>query len=157
MPPFHGSAIGRRCSLSKLWALLVNMSASTWIEKARSAMLTSMTVSRCCTIGESEDHSSKSACKGSTLALKLRAADITRSPNRGISGPTKRTYVLQIFFFKTLKKRPFLKVAWRTSLQRISLPPLHVELSGTSEMFIFKVCLENLPPSNIPLLLWQHR
>ena len=39
----------------------------------------------------------------STLALKPRE-DVTRSPKQGISGPTKRTDVLQIFFFfkKTL-------------------------------------------------------
>ena len=35
-----------------------------------------------------------------TLALKPRG-DVTRSPKRGICGPTKRTYVLQIIFKKT--------------------------------------------------------
>ena len=35
----------------------------------------------------------------STLALKPRE-DVTRSPKQGISGPTKRTDVLQIFFLK---------------------------------------------------------
>ena len=35
----------------------------------------------------------------STLALKPRA-DVTRSPKQGISGPTKRIYVLQIFILK---------------------------------------------------------
>ena len=48
------------------------------------------TVSRVHTRGESEDHTGKNTCKGSTLALKPRA-DITRSS--GFSGPTKRTYV----------------------------------------------------------------
>ena len=39
------------------------------------------TVSRCHTRGESEDHTSDKACKGSTLALKPRA-DVTRSPKQ---------------------------------------------------------------------------
>ena len=41
----------------------------------------------------------KHASEKSTLALKPRA-DVTRSPKQGISSPTKRIYVLQIFFFK---------------------------------------------------------
>ena len=40
------------------------------------------TVSRCRTRGESEDHTSEKAHKGSTLALKPRA-DVTRSPKHG--------------------------------------------------------------------------
>ena len=56
-------------------------------------------VTRCHTRGESEDHSSEKACKGSTLALKPRA-DVTRSPNRGTSGPTKKTCVLYKNVFK---------------------------------------------------------
>ena len=40
------------------------------------------TVSRCRTRGESEDHTSEKAHKGSTLALKPRA-DGTRSPKQG--------------------------------------------------------------------------
>ena len=40
------------------------------------------TVSRCCTRGESEDHTREKACKGSTLALKPRV-DVTRSPKQG--------------------------------------------------------------------------
>ena len=39
-------------------------------------------VSRCRTRGESEDHTSEKARKGSTLALKPRA-DVTRSPKQG--------------------------------------------------------------------------
>ena len=44
------------------------------------------TVSRCRTRGESEDHTSKKARKGSTLALKPRA-DVTRSPKQGYQWP----------------------------------------------------------------------
>ena len=62
------------------------------------------TVSRCRTRGESEDHTSEKARKGSTLALKPRA-DVTRSPKQGISGPTKRTYVLKKFLKKKKKKK----------------------------------------------------
>ena len=40
-----------------------------------------------------------------TLALKPRG-DVTRSPKQGISGPTKRTYVLQEIFFKNKTKKP---------------------------------------------------
>ena len=65
--------------------MLADMFAGTWIKKAQ------LTHTR----GESEDHTSEKACKkGSTLALKPRA-DVTRGPKQGISGPTKRTYVLQ--------------------------------------------------------------
>ena len=52
------------------------------------------TVSRCCTRGESENHTGEKVCKGSTWALKPRA-DVTRSQKQGISDPTKRTCVLQ--------------------------------------------------------------
>ena len=38
--------------------------------------------------------SGEKACKGSTLALKPRV-DVTKVQNKGISGPTQRTYVLQ--------------------------------------------------------------
>ena len=41
--------------------------------------------------------------RDSTLALKCRA-DITRSPNGSISGPTKMTYVLQILFKKSFER-----------------------------------------------------
>ena len=41
----------------------------------------------------------KPASEKSTLALKPRA-DVTKIQNRDISGPTKRTYVLQRFFKK---------------------------------------------------------
>ena len=48
------------------------------------------TVSRCLTRGESEDHTSKKACKKqSTLALKPRA-DVTRSPKQGYQWPHKK-------------------------------------------------------------------
>ena len=47
------------------------------------------TVSRCRTRGESEDHTSKKARKGSTLALKLRV-DITRSPKQGYQWPHQK-------------------------------------------------------------------
>ena len=57
------------------------------------------TVSRCCTRGESEDHTSERKHTRSTLALKTRT-DITRVQNRCISGPTKRTDVLQKLFLK---------------------------------------------------------
>ena len=58
------------------------------------------TVSWCCIRGESEDHTSEKACKGSTLVLKPRAMP-PEVQNRGISGPMKRTYVPQ----KKFKKR----------------------------------------------------
>ena len=51
--------------------------------------------------------------RGYILALKTRA-DVTRGPNRGISGPTKRTNVLQ-FFKKIMKSR-----SWRKSPGNIS-------------------------------------
>ena len=47
------------------------------------------TVSRCCTRGESEDHTSEKACKGSTLALKPRT-DITKSPKQGYQWPHEK-------------------------------------------------------------------
>ena len=47
------------------------------------------TVSRCHTRGESENHTSEKACKGSTLALKPRA-DVTRSPKQGYQWPHKK-------------------------------------------------------------------
>ena len=43
----------------------------------------------------------KHTSEKSTLALAPRA-DVTRSPKRGISGPTKRTHVLQIFLKNTI-------------------------------------------------------
>ena len=46
-------------------------------------------VSRCHTRGESEDHSSEKAHKGSTLALKPRA-DVTRSPKQGYQWPHEK-------------------------------------------------------------------
>ena len=56
--------------------------------------------SRCRTRGESEESIAcrmiKHASKGSTMALKPR----TDIQNRGISGPTKRTNVLQKLFLK---------------------------------------------------------
>ena len=57
-------------------------------------------VSRCRTGGESEEsmRTRKHASKGSTVALKRRT-DVTRSLKQGFSGPTKRTDVLQLFFF----------------------------------------------------------
>ena len=50
-------------------------------QKDLAAMLTSIQ-SAGVTRGESEDHTSEKACKGSALALKLRE-DITRSPKQG--------------------------------------------------------------------------
>ena len=41
----------------------------------------------------------KNYAKGSTQILKPRA-DITGSPKQGVSGPTKMTCILQIFFQK---------------------------------------------------------
>ena len=61
--------------------MLVDMSASTWIEQV-SCHADLCTVSRCHTRGKSEDHTSEKACKGSILALKHRA-DVTRSPKQG--------------------------------------------------------------------------
>ena len=60
-------------------------------------------------VSQSEVNLMSPLCAGdearrSTLALKPRE-DVTRSPKQGISGPTKRTDVLQIFFFK--KKNTF--------------------------------------------------
>ena len=49
------------------------------------------TVSRCCTRGESEDHSSEKAHKGSTLALKPMR-DVTRGPTQRYQWPHKKTY-----------------------------------------------------------------
>ena len=68
-------------------------------------------VSRCHTRGESQRMCNIRTCTPllslnkaePTLALKPRG-DITRSPKRGISGPTKRTHVLQFFFKKTKTK-----------------------------------------------------
>ena len=51
-------------------------------------------VSRCHR-GESEDHASEKACKGSILTFKYRA-DITRSPNSGINVSTKRNHSFKI-------------------------------------------------------------
>ena len=61
------------------------------------------TVSRCRTNGESEDHTGKKAYMGSNLALIPRASVIKSPKNRSISGPTKRTFVLQMFFFNQKK------------------------------------------------------
>ena len=65
------------------------------------------TVSRCHTRGEFENHPDEKACKNeSTLGLNLGQIS-PKVQNRGISGPTKRTYVLQIIFFppKIYKKK----------------------------------------------------
>ena len=57
------------------------------------------TVSTCHPRGESEDHTDEKACKnGSTLGLNPGQIS-PKVQNRGISGPTKRTYVLQKKFF----------------------------------------------------------
>ena len=55
------------------------------------------TVDRCHTRGESEDHTSKKACKESTLALKP-SADITRSPKQGYQWPYERHLCPPKFF-----------------------------------------------------------
>ena len=54
------------------------------------------TVSRCRTRSESEGLTSEKARKGSTLALNLGQTS-PEVQNRGISGPMKRTYILQKF------------------------------------------------------------
>ena len=66
-------------------------------------------VSRCSTRGESQGMCNithmppPSANKAEpTLALKPRE-DVTRSPKQGVSGPTKRTHVLQKFKLKKIK------------------------------------------------------
>ena len=64
--------------------MLADMSVSTWIKKADLC-----TVSRCHTRGESEDHTSKKAFKGSTLAVKP-GADITRTPKQGYKWPHEK-------------------------------------------------------------------
>ena len=51
-------------------------------------------VSRCRTRDESEDHTSEKACKGSTLPLN-QGRTSPEVQNRSISGPMKRSYVLQ--------------------------------------------------------------
>ena len=76
--------------------------------KGFAAMLTS-TVSRCHTRGESEDHISKKACKGSTLALKPRA-DISRSPKQGYQWPHENDLCPPKTFFK--KDFIFTKANW---------------------------------------------
>ena len=57
------------------------------------------TVSRWRTRGESEDHTGKKVCKGSTLALKPRA-DVTRSPKQGYQWSHKK----DLYPPKNLKK-----------------------------------------------------
>ena len=47
------------------------------------------TVSRCCTRGESEDHTGEKAHRGSVLALKPRA-DITSIPKEGYQWPNEK-------------------------------------------------------------------
>ena len=66
--------------------MLVDMSASTWIEKAwlPSWPLYNLQVSH-----QRWIWASKKACKGSTLALKPRAY-VTRSPNQGYQWPHKK-------------------------------------------------------------------
>ena len=65
------------------------MSTSTLIKKA-GCHVDLHTVSRCCTRGESEDHTGEKAHKnGSTLALKLMA-DVTRSPKQGYQWPHEK-------------------------------------------------------------------
>ena len=54
----------------------------------------------CHTRGESEDHTSEKARKGSTLALKPGPMS-SEVQNRDINDPTKRTYVLKYFFKKS--------------------------------------------------------
>ena len=59
------------------------------------------TVRKCQTRGESEDHTSERACKGSILALKPRA-DVTRNPKQGYQWPHEKDSCPPKYFF--LKK-----------------------------------------------------
>ena len=81
--------------------MLVGTSASMWIKKL-SCHADPHTVSKCHTRGESEDHTSEKACKGSTLALKPMA-DITRCPKQGYQWPHKKD-VCPSKFKKKIKK-----------------------------------------------------
>ena len=54
-------------------------------------------VSRCCTRGESQDHTGKKACEESTLALKPRA-DSTRSPKERYQWPHEEDLCPPKFF-----------------------------------------------------------
>ena len=81
--------------------ILVNTSAITWIEKAHADLYT---VSRCHARGESEDHTGEKACKGSTLAWKLRA-NITRSPKQGYQCPHEKDLSPPKNIFKNKNKK----------------------------------------------------
>ena len=102
-------------NLQKLTIYLVTMKRqSAWLTSIQLAGVTPevnlrithvrkhlYTVSRCCTRGESEDHTSKKACKGFTLALKPRA-DVTRSPKQGYQWLAPRKGLMSSkFFIKT--------------------------------------------------------
>ena len=72
----------------RLWVRALNLHQYLWTSlqvhelKRLGSHADLYTVSRCCTRGDSEDHTSEKACKGSILALKPMA-DITRSPKQG--------------------------------------------------------------------------
>ena len=74
-----------------LWVRSPNFHQCLWthMQKKLGCHADPYTVSRCHTRGESVDHSSKKACKGSTLALKPRA-DITRSPKQEYQWSNKK-------------------------------------------------------------------
>ena len=76
-------------SLSKPPPMLVDTSVSMCIEKARLP----------CWPLYSQDHTSEIACKGSPWFWNPGQTS-PEVQNRGISGPTKRTYVLKIFLKK---------------------------------------------------------
>ena len=88
-------------TVTPIAALNIIVDASTWIKKVRfHADL--YTVSRCHTRGESEDHTSEKACRGSTLALKP-SADITRSPKHVLVGPRRGLMSSKKFLKKNSK------------------------------------------------------
>ena len=77
------------------------------------------TVGRCCTRGESEDHTGKKLCKGSTLVLKPMA-DVTKSPKQGYQWPQKKNLRPPI-----IKKKKGVDIL---ILTKLSLSPLHVTI-----------------------------
>ena len=95
----HYKTLVRIFCLPKKWKYFLNFTQGVQVRgsKRLGCYADPYTVSRCRTRGESEDHTSEKARKGSTLALKPR----TDVQNRDTSGPTKRTYVLPKFKKKT--------------------------------------------------------
>ena len=81
--------------------LLLTRKMSHCVDKSKSKQSILYAVSRCCTRGESEDHTGeKVRRKGSTLALKPRA-EVSRSPKQGYQFPHKKDMCPP----KTLKKK----------------------------------------------------